>query len=153
METKVCNKCGRELPINRFHKCKGMKDGYRNICKMCKSIETREWRMKKLSPQQGNSTKKVEVITEPVNVKTKTCAKCGKELPIGSFYTNNKSKSGYNSYCKKCHSIAVYESKNKYLEKVKKSRISEFTTKEMITELKGRISTWVLKKLVFNKEK
>lgn len=35
METKVCSKCGRELPLNEFYKNKGMKDGHKNECKEC----------------------------------------------------------------------------------------------------------------------
>lgn len=35
METKICKKCGRELPLSEFHKHKGMKDGYINECKEC----------------------------------------------------------------------------------------------------------------------
>lgn len=35
METKVCKKCGRELPLSEFHKNKGHKDGHLNVCKEC----------------------------------------------------------------------------------------------------------------------
>ena len=35
METKICKKCGRELPLSEFYKNKGMKDGHRNECKEC----------------------------------------------------------------------------------------------------------------------
>ena len=35
METKICRKCGRELPLSEFHKDKQKKDGYRNVCKEC----------------------------------------------------------------------------------------------------------------------
>lgn len=35
METKICKKCGRELPINEFYKHKKMATGYLNYCKDC----------------------------------------------------------------------------------------------------------------------
>lgn len=33
--TKVCSKCGRELPISDFHKNKRRKDGLNSSCKYC----------------------------------------------------------------------------------------------------------------------
>lgn len=33
METKVCPKCGRELPVEMFGKNKAAKDGYQSLCK------------------------------------------------------------------------------------------------------------------------
>lgn len=33
--TKVCSKCGRELPLSNFHRQSDSKDGYRYICKEC----------------------------------------------------------------------------------------------------------------------
>lgn len=35
METKVCKKCGRELPISEFYIHKEMGDGHLNFCKGC----------------------------------------------------------------------------------------------------------------------
>lgn len=35
METKVCSKCGRELPIENFSKSNSTKDGLQYICKEC----------------------------------------------------------------------------------------------------------------------
>ena len=35
METKICKKCGRELPIEEFYKAKNNKDGHMNVCKEC----------------------------------------------------------------------------------------------------------------------
>lgn len=33
--TKVCNKCGRQLPLSNFHKQSKSKDGYTYACKEC----------------------------------------------------------------------------------------------------------------------
>lgn len=36
---KRCNKCKNQKPLYEFHKSKSTKDGYRNICKQCRSIQ------------------------------------------------------------------------------------------------------------------
>lgn len=53
METKVCFKCGRELPLSFFHKHPRMGDGHLNKCKDCtktdvsrdydRNIQNPEW--------------------------------------------------------------------------------------------------------------
>ena len=35
METKVCNHCGRELPLDDFYKKKDSPDGLQSTCKEC----------------------------------------------------------------------------------------------------------------------
>lgn len=37
METKICAKCGKELPLTAFFKHGHTKDGYRNVCKACEN--------------------------------------------------------------------------------------------------------------------
>jgi superfamily II helicase len=34
-DTKVCSKCGQELPVSEFNKNKTNKDGLQNMCKRC----------------------------------------------------------------------------------------------------------------------
>lgn len=36
METKKCARCGRELPLDSYHRSKGAKDGRQSYCKECK---------------------------------------------------------------------------------------------------------------------
>ena len=43
METKICRKCGSELPLSEFYKAKGNKDGHKNICKECFKQQITEW--------------------------------------------------------------------------------------------------------------
>lgn len=40
--TKVCPKCGRELPIDRFSPDKNFKDGHKNACKDCVNARSKE---------------------------------------------------------------------------------------------------------------
>ena len=35
IKTKVCHKCGRELPLSEFHKKSSAKDGLQPLCKEC----------------------------------------------------------------------------------------------------------------------
>lgn len=37
METKRCNKCGRELPVTEFYKKAGTRDGLQYTCKDCQN--------------------------------------------------------------------------------------------------------------------
>jgi len=38
MTTKICIKCGKDLPVDKFHKDAGSKDGFRSDCKECRKI-------------------------------------------------------------------------------------------------------------------
>ncbi len=46
METKICRKCGRELPTENFFKNHTCKDGFDTICKECKNAYAKEWAKK-----------------------------------------------------------------------------------------------------------
>jgi hypothetical protein len=46
IKTKVCSKCGRELPIESFGKNHTCKDGRCGTCKDCKKAYTQEWQRK-----------------------------------------------------------------------------------------------------------
>lgn len=45
--------------------------------------------------------------------KTKTCTKCGRELPISEFYAKAGSKDGLQTICKECHNEASRRSRAK----------------------------------------
>lgn len=42
--TKICSKCGRELPISEFSKCKTKRDGLQAYCKECKAEHQKRYR-------------------------------------------------------------------------------------------------------------
>ena len=44
METKICKKCGRELPLSEFYKHEKHKDGHRNECKECNLQRQKQYR-------------------------------------------------------------------------------------------------------------
>lgn len=43
IKTKVCTKCGRELPITEFHINRRTKDGLQHTCKECKREYMRQY--------------------------------------------------------------------------------------------------------------
>jgi hypothetical protein len=43
METKVCSKCKRELPLEAFGKCRSSKDGLKHACKECRNADKRKY--------------------------------------------------------------------------------------------------------------
>lgn len=44
METKICKKCGKELPLSEFNKRKVTKDGYNHWCKECVKQYNKQYR-------------------------------------------------------------------------------------------------------------
>lgn len=53
IKTKVCNKCGRELPFEMFSKGKD-KDGLQRTCKGCVSVYMKEYAEKKKRKKKEN---------------------------------------------------------------------------------------------------
>lgn len=43
-KTKVCKKCGQELPVEYFSKNNAMKDGLQSYCKDCQKVQVKESR-------------------------------------------------------------------------------------------------------------
>lgn len=58
METKVCRKCGKELPTSEFFTSKKAKDGLHSYCKSCCMEAARE------SQRRGREKKKKEEMAE-----------------------------------------------------------------------------------------
>lgn len=54
METKICKKCGQELPLENFSKNAKMKDGLQNHCRACASEYSRQiWQKKKAKRKEN----------------------------------------------------------------------------------------------------
>lgn len=67
METKVCKKCGRELPVENFAVNRSNKDGLQAECRECKAAYMREyWERKKAKKKENERIefdKKFKVYT------------------------------------------------------------------------------------------
>ena len=80
--TKVCAKCGRELPMLQFSVNRRMKDGHQSECKECVAKTGRE------SRQRLNEKKRAErdkAVREQLEAGVKVCKKCGRTLPLSAF--------------------------------------------------------------------
>lgn len=86
--TKVCPKCGRELPTTEFYGNKHNKDGLQDKCKDCQREWNREYhrrkkeerRIEKLNPEDKVETEKVIV-----DAKEHTMAKVYSEPELAKF--------------------------------------------------------------------
>ena len=52
METKICKRCGRELPLSEFYETKSCKDGHINVCKECLKQYYQEHKEEKIDYQK-----------------------------------------------------------------------------------------------------
>ena len=64
-KTKVCKRCGQELPVEYFSKNRAAKDGLQNYCKDCQKAKVRESRernvanlLKMAKGEPGDGTEK-----------------------------------------------------------------------------------------------
>ena len=112
IKTKICQKCGKELPIEEFSKNPSCKDGHLSTCKRCR----------------GAFQNTPEEITCPV---------CGKTKPYWEFSVAPRSKTGRVWACKECIankpsdiSDTAYRRKydTEFREKINESKRKEFRT-------------------------
>lgn len=103
---KECAKCHRVLPVENFSLNAKMVDGRQSFCRECQAEAYKNWasKQKRIKENQKNMEKLAP------QAKTKTCTKCGRELPISEFYAKAGSKDGLQTICKECHNIKTKES-------------------------------------------
>lgn len=82
-QTKRCPKCGRDLPRDAFYPKLEAKDGLQSYCKEC------------AKPKVKKDAEKPE---QPA-AETRTCSKCGQDLPLDEFYLKNGKP---HTMCKSC---------------------------------------------------
>lgn len=89
MNTKICKKCGRELPIERFYKTKSNKSGYMNTCKECFNEYQKQYRQENKEYFNEYYQKNKEYFKEHFSERYKTVYK----TPIGrAVYLVNRHK-------------------------------------------------------------
>lgn len=78
-----------------------------------------------------NPEDKEETMNTPLapQAQTKTCTKCGRELPISEFYARAGAKDGLQTQCKECHNAATQRSIEKRKGIVNTGQTEEPTTK------------------------
>lgn len=65
IQTKVCTKCGRELPISEFQKSNNTKDGYRYECKDCRHEYMKQYNEKRKAQKQDEEAALKEIDKQP----------------------------------------------------------------------------------------
>ena len=98
--TKVCVKCGRELPVSNFGRHSRTKDGYQPCCRECLSKQNSGHRKRK--PFEHNEAPAKPEEPEAVPEGMKKCCHCGRILPVTEFRRHSKAKDGLQSACKEC---------------------------------------------------
>ena len=94
--TKVCPKCGRELPRDAFHPKLEAKDGLQSWCKDC-----------------NRKSHKPKETPEPQEPESKTCKRCGRDLPLYCFGKKAGTRDGHQYWCKECMTRNVLEARRK----------------------------------------
>lgn len=77
---KICSKCNIEKDLTYFHKHKSRKDGYREVCKSCRKIETKEYITKNNEILSEKKKKYYLDNKEKINTKNKKNNKIWYEL-------------------------------------------------------------------------
>ena len=128
MNTKICKRCKKELPIENFTKSKVIKDGYENKCKKCRNEERlkykcicvtcgNEWMAQKkdakyCSPQCKPQCKQKRVIVK--------CSICGKEKEVYEHRIKHQKDFYCSDDCKnKGYSLKYTGENNKKYKKIK----------------------------------
>lgn len=75
METKICSKCGRELPLDRF-------EPGRNQCRDCRNARRKELRQEHPEKHRQEAAKRQEEQTKWLYSLKKKCLICGETEPV-----------------------------------------------------------------------
>ena len=111
LATKVCSRCGRELPISNFGRHSRTKDGYQPCCRECQSQMNKGH--KKRGPFEHNEAPAKPEEPEKIPDGMKKCSRCGKILPVSEFRKHKDTPDGLQYYCKECQVTATAEAKKK----------------------------------------
>ena len=82
--TKVCSKCGRELPITEFYGNRHNKDGFQDRCKDCQREWNREYAKRKKA-ERMKSEDKVETKKILVDTQERTMCRVYSEPELAKF--------------------------------------------------------------------
>lgn len=88
---KTCNRCNTEKTLDGFSPDPRMKDGYLNVCRVCRTKEIQD-RKSRLAAGVGNKT-----------VSEKRCSKCKQVKPSDSFNKSSTAVCGLASMCIDCN--------------------------------------------------
>lgn len=160
---KICNTCKAELPLNTdyWHRHSISKDGYKNDCKACRNMETKQRR-------KANKLKNLNSDNLAIP-ESKICSKCGllKLLNESNFEKRIDTVDGFISSCKKCNKVGdviIHEGKEivirnrfhgYYYEKLEynRERVKEYHFKNRETRNSKNRANYSQNKQVINKNR
>ena len=125
METKKCQDCKKEKPLEEFFDKRKGKD---SKCKECRLAYNRERYAKTIALHTKRYTY--------TDVEVKVCKRCGIEKPVSEFNRHHAKTSGASKYrgeCKVCQRLWRQENKEKFKEP---SRLYRIKNAEKIKERK-----------------
>lgn len=99
METKVCNKCGKEKPISEFSRNSRKKDGLQTACKECMAEYNRLHYQRNKEIYSAKAKENVQNIREYIqSIKSQLkCSICGEDRYwCLDFHHTNPSEKEYN---------------------------------------------------------
>lgn len=82
------------------------------------------------------------------NEEGKVCKKCGRELPILSFYRKRKSADTYQEWCIECQ--RQYKAENRARKEILRAHIGQMTFDEIVKNYQSldRASLFIIKKVL-----
>lgn len=128
--TKVCSKCGRELPIANFGRHSRTKDGYQPCCRECLSKQNSGHRKRK--PFEHNEAPAKPDEPEAIPDGMKKCCHCGRILPVTEFRKHKGTQDGLQYACKECQVEMTTAAKQKRTEN--RNKVIREAQKEVIKE-------------------
>ncbi len=114
VQTKICKRCGRALPLTAFGRHSRTKDGYQPLCNECLSEQNKghrprhAWKKAESALEGGKPKRRGCVSAHPDYIDEETgqemhwCGKCKQYKQTGQFNRNRANASGLESYCKEC---------------------------------------------------
>lgn len=116
MRTKICGKCGEELPLSSFHRKRSHITGRAWSCRSCASQRTR-----RAANQPSRSALSAEKRATSAANTTKVCTGCGNERPYADYYADCSRCDGMFAKCKVCcaaYSASRYQPRGRRISSV-----------------------------------
>lgn len=76
--------------------------------------------------------------TQGLEIKTKKCSKCGRELPVTEFYVKSNAPDGLQSWCKECSKRANKQSRKRESGGAGSEELKMYTSRQLMEELAKR---------------
>jgi hypothetical protein len=127
-----CSVCGQQKPVDAFGVDSHAASGHRSDCKDCVNARAR-WR--RTNP--GVPTPRDQARGALARSGLKHCARCGRDLPVGSFYADSSRHDGHYPYCAECTKthVAGYLADPEYRARAKAAaRQNYYANRDMFRE-------------------